>query len=96
MLMPLKCSQGGASLQHRPQGWSLLHVSAAMGQASAVKWLLSHKLSLKGEALLGHIWLQAYLISQCKGLAKIMQGGWKGNTSQTWHPLVIGIASISD
>ena len=72
----LKCSQGGASIQHRPQGWSLLHVSAVMGQASALKWLLSHKLSVKGDAPLGCIWVQACLVHRCHDSVDICKEDW--------------------
>ena len=44
-------SQGGASIEDRTHGWSLLHITAALGQRSACKWLLSRKLGVSGECL---------------------------------------------
>ncbi len=41
--------QGRADLQDRPQGWSLLHIAAGMGQAAAVRFLLAKGADPAGE-----------------------------------------------
>lgn len=42
--------QGPSSLQHKPRGWSLLHLAASLGQAASVKLLLKHKADVHGKA----------------------------------------------
>ena len=51
----LACLQGGASAEVRPHGWSLLHITAALGSGKCLKWLLRHKLPVNGMLVLTHI-----------------------------------------
>ena len=41
--------QGRADLEDRPQGWSLLHIAAGLGQAAAVRFLLAKGADPVGE-----------------------------------------------
>ena len=40
--------QGGADVADRPRGWSLLHLTAALGQEASLKFLLGKKLPVNG------------------------------------------------
>ena len=57
--------QGRADLEDRPQGWSLLHIAAGLGQAAAVRFLLA-----KGVDPMGKHTAQACVEQVCEDPAQ--------------------------